>query len=884
MALDLSSLSRYRSAILAVTAIAAGCTIFYIQNARWPSSSPVPPTPRRAGLHRSNAQRRRHRDGHAGQTDGPSSEADEVEGQRPIGTSAGVPTPAMLAHHGEPTAGDTFSVEATAVEEMTTRVDTDSLSSWSGEILSDAEDQNRLNLLYRIAKEQETKEGYLHRGISCSSCSQLPIRGIRYRCANCVDYDLCEQCEATQPHTRTHLFYKIRVPVPFLGSPRQPPQPVWYPGTPHHGAQHLPLDLVKLHGQETDFQTSEVEALWDQFTCLAAPVMEDPNHFDLAIDRQTFDKCFSPNHTVRSTASNLVYDRMFHFYDADRDGLIAFHEFLSGISCLTKPSRAHERLRRMFEGYDMDENGWVDRKDFLRIFRAYYAISRELTKEIVTAWDNEDADSGGSRQLLAGSQPISSAFRDHIPAGERPRTGEGKRRDEDGDYVIDDGASILRESQGGQADHNEVLADVVEMRIFGNHGDEDFKKLEESMLAEEVTTDDWPPQYVRMEDVVMALNHTAPLDDIRDPGERESIRQVAIQRITERNQKRQAVRQSGVQQRWERQQFFLDEEDGALPPQGFEHRERTGAALSPRRSRSSSKVRLQDDLMTGEEQQSRSATSMSSRSVALAERWGEYEVPEAEKDVGRDVIYQVTQEALNELLDPLFEQREDFAIAARRTRLERQEIRHFLDEVGVNETLIWIKKAFHEYQKDVRMRGRISASSYVIEPLRSILSFVKNSDPMEQEVLRPEYKPSNEGESAVRTPGNSAAALEARTSSDLNENPQGSPCSSFSSDISPDPTLPHNRADSVPAQATSPVDASSSKKNRVSSRRPFGFPVPRPTPGRLLFLLAMDYIDEDDQKRGGPGRLSFDEFKEVFTGTEGPSMGFLGAWLDMAVF
>lgn len=111
------------------------------------------------------------------------------------------------------------------------------------------ENQNLLNLLYLIAEvsfthgffgvythganpqDQAKREGYVHRGVSCNSCSVQPIRGIRYRCANCVDFDLCENCEALESHPRTHLFYKVRIPAQFLGNPRHV-QPPSYPGKP----------------------------------------------------------------------------------------------------------------------------------------------------------------------------------------------------------------------------------------------------------------------------------------------------------------------------------------------------------------------------------------------------------------------------------------------------------------------------------------------------------------------------------------------------------------------------------------------------------------------------------------------------------------------------
>lgn len=56
----------------------------------------------------------------------------------------------------------------------------------------------------------------VHRAI-CDNCKKY-ITGIRYKCGNCPDYDLCEACEelsANQPgiHPEDHVFLKIRRPI-----------------------------------------------------------------------------------------------------------------------------------------------------------------------------------------------------------------------------------------------------------------------------------------------------------------------------------------------------------------------------------------------------------------------------------------------------------------------------------------------------------------------------------------------------------------------------------------------------------------------------------------------------------------------------------------------
>lgn len=596
--------------------------------------------------------------------------------------------------------------------------DEQSVFSWregNNDVSPTREGQNLLNLLYHIAEDQARRDGYIHRGVTCNSCGAMPIQGIRYRCANCIDYDLCETCEAMQVHIKTHLFYKVRIPAPFLGNPRQS-QPVWYPGKPAMLPRSLPRPLAKRLMKETSFENTELDALWDQFRCLANyEWADDPNKLYMAIDRKTFDRCFVPNTSIRPPPPSLIYDRMFAFYDTNGDNLIGFEEFLKGLASLNNKSN-DERLRRVFRGYDIDNDGFVERKDFLRVFRAYYALSRELTRDMVAGMEDEFLE-GGARDVVLGSQPISSAFPGSIPSGEASRIGEGKRVNQEGDMEVIDNEGILRQDGTDIGDRHTVVGEAAVRGQFGRtrplfpstlrlprtgpesqpepsgeeendgeEGEDGHSESDES--GSSVASASWPPpEHIHEEDIVDALGTYVPLQEINDPIDRARIVTAVYNRMRDDDQRRiDETRRSGIDERWRRRAFYTDEEDGATIPADYQrdpafddlseedddaddHHALDSHPPSPR-SRSSSKVRFQDDLT--DDFDVRSNPSTSSRSIPVGERWGGFEIPEVEREVGKEILYQVTQQGFNELLDILFKQKEDLLMEARRTRADRK--------------------------------------------------------------------------------------------------------------------------------------------------------------------------------------------------------------------
>ena len=47
----------------------------------------------------------------------------------------------------------------------------------------------------------------VHKNISCNECKKNPIVGVRYKCLECFDYNLCDECEKIINHEHNFLKY-----------------------------------------------------------------------------------------------------------------------------------------------------------------------------------------------------------------------------------------------------------------------------------------------------------------------------------------------------------------------------------------------------------------------------------------------------------------------------------------------------------------------------------------------------------------------------------------------------------------------------------------------------------------------------------------------------
>lgn len=71
----------------------------------------------------------------------------------------------------------------------------------------------------------------------------------------------------------------------------------------------------------------ELEALYEQFKSLST--VDRPEG---GIDRETFEQCLGP----LGLEKNLITERIFAFFDQDKDSVISFPEIVAGLSVLCK--------------------------------------------------------------------------------------------------------------------------------------------------------------------------------------------------------------------------------------------------------------------------------------------------------------------------------------------------------------------------------------------------------------------------------------------------------------------------------------------------------------------------------------------------------------------
>jgi Ca2+-binding EF-hand superfamily protein len=710
--------------------------------------------------------------------------------------------------------------------------------------------------------------------------------------------------------------------------------------------------------KETGFERPELEALWEQWTFMAnTEWREDPDELGLAMDRKTFERYLVPSGGYRHLSPNLLHDRMFAFYDDNNDDLIGFSEFLRG----TAYRKRKDRLLKVFNGYDIDGDGYINRRDCLRLFRAYYVIFKHMHRDILDGLDDQVMSSSEVEQLVTSRQPLSSLFgREGGFADadtDRPMEGKVINLNTGEVHITDGGARAVNEDTPDTADRQSILTSVfsrshVAESFFMPVMDHPQPAGERTSGLEYLNGLLNPPTRIS-ELPALLLGETRDGDDFfvvvnggnaqsgggdenspspgengaSGSGEDRAENGTGANRSSDseeagangRDQRRPAYRVSSGRRvrvnarrklfdRWKRRQFYLDEEEGMLPPDDWSDDDDVLAHLNgsaddskteqpplSTRSRSSSKVRFVEDA---DDFDVRSNPSTSSRSIP--ERWGGIEIPDAERDVGKEIFYQVTQQAFNEMLDTLFKAKEELAVQAAETKDMREKYRPAFELLDPEEKEADAGSASKETkaEEDESLHELLATSGYSIahggtqteeeeehddtsddgddEMPPLVADEVSSGEPLptEPDMYRdptmPQFRPN---------------APAAHHEQEPEEQAQHQPTNDSEQHDSEQHNLPsptHSpQQDQTPAAADK-ANATKTTTPPLESSESSPKPIPRAT---LLNWKRLDLAEEEARARGGWGRLSYDEFERIYRAAEarGARLDYLGTWIDFCI-
>ena len=252
-----------------------------------------------------------------------------------------------------------------------------------------------LDCFHLIARDQAEKDAIIHRGITCNSCGSSPVKGTRYKCLNCADYDSCSNCLPNDKHISNHIFGRITVPIPPLINPRDALLKTFYNGKANEIVEE---DLIYLT-YSSHFSYLEIKGLGKQFIAIAMG-----NY----ITKDIFLSLVGPF----GLESNLLVDRLFKSWDMDKDDKLSFIEFVQGLSILCRGTLM-EKAKMAFIAYDCDEDGFISKEDMGFMIKSYIKLSQTMVRDVIHGMHDLELE-------LGSDKPISSLFNAAIPKSSSP--------------------------------------------------------------------------------------------------------------------------------------------------------------------------------------------------------------------------------------------------------------------------------------------------------------------------------------------------------------------------------------------------------------------------------------------------------------------------------
>jgi hypothetical protein len=279
------------------------------------------------------------------------------------------------------------------------------------------------------------------------------------------------------------------------------------------------------------------------------------------------------------------------------------------------------------------------------------------------------------------------------------------------------------------------------------------------------------------------------------------------------------------------------------------------------------------------------------------------EIQAAEKDAGKEILYQVTQQAFNELLDNLFKEKESQAIKAAESKKDRDLYRHIFSTP-------WFEKAARQNEAErIQLKGLSKSSSArargFIEPehvrersLEELLETTgysiedenhENPPPQIYEDSEPEIDSLYDRYPLRRVESHDSSITPPEqlfhpTILSRDDFPIGPPTPPAQDSPPRDPTMPQFRPDTPTPTPTpdSPAEEEEAEDKEIPVDK-------RPPPKYLFELWRKEQYEKEAKERGGWGQLDCDEFlalvKEGLAngGSKVASMEYLGSWIEFCI-
>jgi hypothetical protein len=147
----------------------------------------------------------------------------------------------------------------------------------------------------------------------CDNCNQ-DIRGIRYKCSLCRDYDLCSACEEKNLtlnfHPQEHYFLKINKPLPF---PTQNPRVEI--NKPKSLEERLASAENRIQSLEAKFRACEVKSRWRKSLLMKQQLEEQTKNLHPAIPKRKIPSIITVKTTPPSPKTQTQTDEIIPMKD-----------------------------------------------------------------------------------------------------------------------------------------------------------------------------------------------------------------------------------------------------------------------------------------------------------------------------------------------------------------------------------------------------------------------------------------------------------------------------------------------------------------------------------------------------------------------------------------